>query len=461
MRFSLFFIAVLWCPLISAFVHPSFNRAGRLDFEAALEFEVLGLKNFKGPALIREDTNIKNLILKDHDKRIDARFTIPKYFRANVNFWFDIYTKYNSSTIVLHDINNLALVYSILDFSDLFKSDIHRFSKANLLQVLSREKIKNLKKTLKKIGGRRFSKMTLLERELYLKVKTAYGRIPKSKREKRKFFHQLAKGIRTQTGQRSHIYNGIVRFKKLEPFLLAQVKNFNLPKEILAIAFLESSFNVEAKSKVDASGIWQFMPFIGDLFMPKRTSDIDYRESPVVSSLAAFHLLKQNFKILKRWDLAVTAYNSGTKHLLRARAKFPKVEKFTLPFVFQNYKTDHLGFASVNFYAEFLALVHVLAYKETLFNTDGLNITPLENIKIYLAKCRFGPKSMGKNLSGLDPILNHHIVRRNKIYSRGIIFSNPNNLSKRYYYLLKNKELTKKFPKNYIQYISKEKCGRL
>ena len=33
------------------------------------------------------------------------------------------------------------------------------------------------------------------------------------------------------------------------------------------------------------------------------------------------HLIKQNYRILKRYDLSIIAYNSGLRHLFKAKRK--------------------------------------------------------------------------------------------------------------------------------------------
>jgi hypothetical protein len=57
--------------------------------------------------------------LKDHDDRVANEFIVSDYFYPTVNFWFLIYTQFTSNHVVLHDKNNLSLIYKVLDFSQL------------------------------------------------------------------------------------------------------------------------------------------------------------------------------------------------------------------------------------------------------------------------------------------------------------------------------------------------------
>ena len=186
----------------------------------------------------------------------------------------------------------------------------------------------------------------------------------------------MARNVRAQTGQRNNIFQGILNAAPFDGFFADLLKAFNLPHELVAIAFVESSFNPNAVSKVGASGVWQIMPFIEQKIL-SRGKNIDSRRSVLLSTLGAFHLLAQNYKILKRWDLAVTAYNSGTKHLLRAQKQFRK-KNIDLPYILKNYHSAHLGFASKNFFSEFLALVYVLEYKDLLYPLKGVSYQSLK-----------------------------------------------------------------------------------
>ena len=403
-------------------------------------------------------TSVIESIFADEKNLIKPEFSVPKYYEPSVRFWFSIYTQYSSEQVVIHDSNNLSVVYNVIDFSELHESQgVHRFSKFKLQSQLSSEYTARVKKNLSKLSTIKFSKATAEQDDILNVLRNAGLKIPKAKKKRRAFFVNLAKSIRTQTGQRNKVYKGVVRSIPYLPFLKAQVKNFNLPEELLAIAFLESSFNPSAKSKVAAAGVWQFMPYIGNLIMPKMTKNMDYRNNPVISSLAAMHLLKENKMILKRWDLAVTAYNSGTKHLQKAIKKysrFTKKSKIDLEYILKHYKHQHLGFASKNFYSEFLALVHVLAYKDMIYPTKGIQAKALfkdpKNLGIYVSKCAIRPSQFFKKLIKSSPKIvdiNNHFEDLKYKYPRGSLVVSDKVLTKKRYYRLSDKEIRKRFPK--------------
>ena len=68
------------------------------------------------------------------------------------------------------------------------------------------------------------------------------------------------------------------------------------------------------------------------------------------------NLLKSNYERLQHWPLAVTAYNHGTLGMVRA---VRRVGSANLKDIINNYRSRTFGFASKNFYAEFLAASEV------------------------------------------------------------------------------------------------------
>jgi membrane-bound lytic murein transglycosylase D len=303
------------------------------------------------------------------------------------------------------------------------------------------------------------------EKSVFNSIKDVGIKIPIKEKHKKVFFKALSTQLRTQTGQRDMVLNGILRSLPYLPLLDAQFKNFKIPKELLAIAFVESSFNLHAESYAGASGIWQFMPRTAASFMPERTKYIDYRSNPLISSIAAFHLLKQNKTILKRWDLAVPAYNFGTSHLVKARRKFK--EKATLQHILENYSHNQVGFASNNYYSEFLAMVYALAYKDIIYPLSGYKKNgeqfKKENIALYVSKCRLRPHSLFSGLNKYSPAiqkLNPHFLQVKPTYSKDKLVVSDVGLSSRFYRKVTDKELLDYYPKNLHKLNHKSECGK-
>lgn len=364
---------------------------------------------------------LTSLVLSDYKDLIPNEFESSPYFYPTVRFWFGIYTQFDSKQVVIHDKDSLGLVYSVLDFTKLNTAGVNRFAQSAIVQKIIRDKISSISNAYTQLSlGKTDSTLSQNILKLLRDHKLV---IPSSALERKKFFEIRIENIRTQTGQRDAIASGINRMMPFSDFLQVILAEFNLPLQLTAIPFLESSFNNIAESKVGALGIWQFMPHIGNHFMPKRTSLADYRSNPFIASIAALHLLKENHKILKSWDLAVTAYNSGTKHLVKARKELGINH---LEEIFMQYNHPHIGFASKNFYAEFVALVATLAYRDEIFPAAEYDsIHDPARIKIGPAKCSFDLDKLKKNLPEKSwqrfKELNPHLLKPKGLYPRGTI----------------------------------------
>ncbi|MCY4643626.1 MAG: transglycosylase SLT domain-containing protein [Bacteriovoracales bacterium] len=407
-------------------------------------------------------------VLNDPKEQIPKIFKIPHYFKKSVLFWAQIYTQFNSNQVLIHDKNNLSIIYDAIDFSHLSKSGLpgHRIKKEK--ESLGLNSVKKIKQALLELSKTRKPKSKyakdLRQHLIKIKLKTPKGI------SRKKFFTNLSKNIRIQTGQRDKIFQGILNAEPFKTFIHQLFKHFELPPELLAIAFVESSFNPAATSQARAKGVWQIMPFIGKKLFTQEKELRSIRNIPL-STIAALHLLAQKFKILNRWDLAVTAYHSGTKHLLLARKKFRK-KNIDLAYILKHYKKAHLGFASKNFYSEFLALVYILKYKTLLFPLEGLDYKSIEknptfrygNIDVYVSKCGLIPKRFYSSLKKSSPYIsqiNNHLISDNKIYKRGTIVLSDVELNPNRYQKLSWMQVRRNYPKNYRNLIKSNKCGAL
>lgn len=100
---------------------------------------------------------------------------------------------------------------------------------------------------------------------------------------------------------------------RLKPIFLAA----KVPAELVWIAEVESSFNVEARSPVGAAGLFQLMPETAKRFglslWPR-----DERYQPDPSARASAQYLKFLYDKFKDWRLALAAYNAGEGTVQRA-----------------------------------------------------------------------------------------------------------------------------------------------
>ncbi|NIJ44017.1 membrane-bound lytic murein transglycosylase D [Wenyingzhuangia heitensis] len=102
------------------------------------------------------------------------------------------------------------------------------------------------------------------------------------------------------------------------PFFEEQLAQYEIPLEIKYLAIVESALKPRAKSRVGATGLWQFMYQTGKMFNLKVSSYVDERQDPVKSTKAACKYLEQLYHSFNDWDLALAAYNSGPGNVSKA-----------------------------------------------------------------------------------------------------------------------------------------------
>lgn len=126
------------------------------------------------------------------------------------------------------------------------------------------------------------------------------------------------------------VINSYLKYrKKYYPALMAKAKyyfpmfeqhldQYDVPLEMKYLAIVESALRPNARSRVGATGLWQFMYGTGVQFNLKVNSYVDDRQDPVKATIAACKYLSQLYKIFGDWDLALAAYNSGPGNVSKA-----------------------------------------------------------------------------------------------------------------------------------------------
>lgn len=398
--------------------------------------------------------------LRDHEDRVSDIFKVTPYYYPNVNFWFLIYTQFESSQVVIHDKSNLSLIYKVLDFSHLHHKELNKNTIYVLQQKISDERVEELKKDLEELSKNPYS-LSPEAKKIYHTIRQAGLDLPIKKSDRSILFTKLKHNLRTQTGQKNFIRDGVIRSLPYQHFLGKYFTDKKLPKELLAVPFLESSFNPRAHSRVNALGVWQFMPLIASYYVPKRTNQVDYRSNVGVASLAAGFLMSENFRIMKSWDLTVTAYNSGTKHLLKTKRELASNE-VDLEAIIKHSDSQHFGFASKNFYSEFLALAHTLAYRDELFEGIHSHDRPDvdEDLHFFMTKCSLRlPRELNEKMMDDVHFHNHHIRDLQNLLPRGFILTTKSLLPKNKFLEVSYKNLLRMKPKDWSKLLGRHSCS--
>lgn len=281
-------------------------------------------------------------------------FPIPKNLEKNIDFWIAVFSQYAQEQAILHDTNDLSVIYEIIDFQKCGgdTADSPKLRQKKLKQT--REKYRKILKKLSNLKPENIYTLNAVERRVY----ALFGNPPNPGR-----FRIAIRNMRVQFGLREGYLAGLIRSGKYIDEIVRIFKKHGLPEELTRLPHVESSFQYKIYSRVGAAGMWQFTRRTGRRFL-KIDYSVDQRIDPFYATEAAAQLLKANFQELGTWPLAITAYNHGVNGMARAK-KVVGSNDFAM--ILEKYHSRSFKFASKNFYAEFIAAVHVRANYKKLF----------------------------------------------------------------------------------------------
>ena len=231
-------------------------------------------------------------------------FAIPRGLEPAVEFWKAIFLDYDSNKLVFFDPRNMSKIHRVVE--------VKRGARA-------RRVVRSVRARLVRRG------------------------IPSHR-------------IKVQRGISERFAAGVRRSGRYMAHMRKIFSARGLPVELAYLPLVESSFRNDARSFRGAVGMWQFMPGTGRLYM-RVTRLVDERRDPLEATRAAARLLQDNYRELRTWPLAVTAYNHGQAGMRRAVRRTGTRDIVT---IIRRYRSRTFKFASKNFYAEFLAAVHVM-----------------------------------------------------------------------------------------------------
>lgn len=305
--------------------------------------------------------DLVQMALADVDHRVTEEFQVPDSIKPIVKFWIQIYTQYTTRHVVVLDKLHPDLVYEVLDFRPLAQTARSPLAYEILKERRIEATLRNYEKAFARLMAHpRLSHPGVYERRILQALRKHPHKHPMA---------MFAKNVHTQTGQRDNVMRGLRIADEYLPMMEQIFIESGVPHQLTRLSMVESSFNVNAVSKVGAKGIWQFMPETAQHYLKLDVRrEIDERLSPIKSTLAAAELLKSNRRSLGSWALAITAYHSGFRGLLSLR----KTDADDLPYrrLFAGgcKNATHLGWAGRNYFPSFLALAHAEAYRDVFYN---------------------------------------------------------------------------------------------
>ena len=159
--------------------------------------------------------------------------------------------------------------------------------------------------------------------------------------------------VRNRDYTRMAIRRSNVYFPLFEKYL----KKYDIPDELKYLSIVESGLNPEARSRVGAEGLWQFMPSTGRMYGLHQDWYVDERRNPEKSTEAACKYLKQLYNMFGDWELALASYNCGPGNVRKAIRR-------------SGYKKDfwsvyrYLPRETRAYVPQFVAVVYALTYAE-------------------------------------------------------------------------------------------------
>lgn len=287
-----------------------------------------------------------------------ATFPMPAGLEDAVGFWRNVYARWRRDQVAIHDDRYLGLVYEVADLPGPTEAS-YTPAQTDYVRNLKerwRARLGLLERRLRDRG-----RLSAADQELKGKIEAAGGA---------RALYGAADRVRSQRGLREHFRRGLAASGAYDAKFREVFRRRGLPEDLAYLPHVESSFQLNARSSAGASGMWQFIRSTGSRYMIVDSS-VDQRLDPVVSADAAARYLKNSYASLRSWPLALTSYNHGLGGMQRAQARYGN----DIARIVAQYDGRTFGFASRNFYAEFLAARHVANNAERYF-PEGIRYQP-------------------------------------------------------------------------------------
>ncbi len=328
-------------------------------------------------------------------------FPLGPEVQARIDFWKLIFTKYGENQLVFHHRDYPEIIYSVLDLTEYVES-YHGWEYETFSKQAIDEEYTRVKSMLNKLASGKDPE-TPAERRLYNLFSKLPGSTSTNLREA-----TTDDNLRYQRGTKERFEQGLIRSGRYLPEMEKIFRANSLPVELTRIPLIESSFDYNAYSSVGAAGIWQFMRATGKKNLCINNL-VDQRRDPIAATRAASEYLSHAYDVLGDWSLAVTSYNHGINGVLKASKT---VGAKDLNKIIREYEGNSFGFASKNFYAEFMAALEIEQnihryfpglVKETPPNFEEIKLSSPMKYKNFVNLCGLSPEQVAE--------LNQHLMK--------------------------------------------------
>jgi membrane-bound lytic murein transglycosylase D len=267
-------------------------------------------------------------------------FQKPGELEPAVEFWRKTYTVWHRSEVAFHDDRYLDVIYEVM----VLPGDVDESLTSEQKQIVKQR--------------RDFWKAQLfaLESKLRYNVplnandRQLISKLERSGRQFNSVLNGAAERVRSQRGTRERFKRGLEISRRYDPQFRKIFREAGLPEDLAYLPHVESSFQPAAKSSAGAVGMWQFTKGAAKTFIPAGDR-VDKRLDPFASAIGAARYLSYAYRKLGDWPAAITSYNHGIGGMKRAQNQVGR----DFVRIVKTYDGPAFGFASRNYYAQFLA----------------------------------------------------------------------------------------------------------
>lgn len=289
-------------------------------------------------------------------------FPAPESLRAPVEFWKHVYATWSLGQYALHDDRYLDLVYEIVDLPGGAREGLGSDDKSVL-----RAHRDGLEARLRELERKQLAGESIDAEEKRLRAKIVASSAGEAG------VIGAADRLRAQRGIRERFARGLEIGARYDQRFREIFRSAGVPEDLAYLPHVESSFQASARSSVGAAGIFQFMPTTAKSYMVVHSAT-DERLDPQVAAQGAARYLADAYGRLGDWGLAITSYNHGVGGLAKARS----AHGTDIGQIVWSYDGKAFGFASRNFYAQFLA-ARELAGRTVVTPARGIPV-PAEHV---------------------------------------------------------------------------------
>ena len=266
-------------------------------------------------------------------------FIKPGELHPAVDFWRKTYVEWRRSQVAIHDQRYMDIIYEVMVLPGYVGESLTSEQKEMVSQ--RREMWKAQLAALE--GKLRYNgTLTNNDRQIIAKLQT-------NGRPLNSVLFGAAERVRSQRGTRERFMKGLEISRQYDHQFRQIFREAGLPEDLALLPHVESSFQPYARSSAGAIGMWQFTKGAAKTFMPG--GRVDLCLDPVASTKGAANYLSHAYRKLGDWPTAITSYNHGIGGMRRAQNTVGR----DFARIVNNYNGPAFGFASRNYYAQFLA----------------------------------------------------------------------------------------------------------